>query len=71
MKFMKRYLFVFKNHVILMVIFLAGIIVSSETNGKLSSVTTVLTGILMIYAAIVFTFWIINTPSKKSKDDVL
>ena len=68
---MKRYLFVFKNHVILMVIFLALIIVSSETNGKLSSVTTVLTGILMIYAAIVFTFWIINTPSKKSKDDVL
>ncbi len=54
-----------------MVIFLAGIIVSSVTNGKLSSVTTVLTGILMIYAAIVFTFWIINTPSKKSKDDVL
>lgn len=68
---MKRYLFVFKNHVILMVIFLALIIVSSVTNGKLSSVTTVLTGILMIYAAIVFTFWIIKTPSKKSKDDVM
>ena len=68
---MKRYLFVFKNHVILMVIFLALIIVSSVTNGKLSSVTTVLTGILMIYAAIVFTFWIIKTPSKKSKDNVM
>lgn len=68
---MKRYLFVFKNHVILMVIFLALIIVSSVTNGKLSSVTTVLTGVLMIYAAIVFTFWIIKTPAKKSKDDVM
>ena len=68
---MKRYLSVFKNHVIIMVVFLALIIVSSVTNGKLSSVTTVLTGVLMIYAAIVFTFWIIKTPARKSKDEVL
>ena len=68
---MRRYLSVFKNHVIIMVVFLALIIVSSVTTGKLSTITTVLTGVLMIYAAIVFTFWIIKTPSKKGKDDVL
>lgn len=54
-----------------MVVFLALIIFSSLTSGKLSSVTTVLTGVLMIYAAIVFTLWIIKTPSKKSNDEVL
>ena len=70
-KIMRRYLSVFKNHVIIMVVFLALIIFSSLTSGKLSSVTTVLTGVLMIYAAIVFTLWIIKTPSKKSNDEVL
>ena len=65
----RRYLSVFRNHVIIMVLFLALIIVSSITQGKLSVYTSVLTGILMIYAAIVFTIWIIKTPSKKNKDE--
>ncbi len=52
-----------------MIVFLVLIIVSSITRGKLSSVTSVLTGILMIYAAIVFTAWIIKTPSKKNRDE--
>jgi Ca2+/Na+ antiporter len=65
----RRYLSVFRNHVILMLLLLALIIFSSRTNGRLSVYTSVFTGILMIYAAIVFTIWIIRTPSKKNKDE--
>jgi len=65
----KKYLSVFRNHVIIMVIFLVLIVISSRTTGKLSVVTSVLTGILMIYAAIVFTIWIIKTPAKRNKDE--
>lgn len=65
----KRYLSVFRNHVILILICLILTVVSSRTNGKLSTYTSVFTGLLLIYAAIVFTIWIIKTPSKRNKNE--
>lgn len=65
----RRYLSVFRNHVFLILILLALIIVSTVTQGKISTYTATFTGIVMIYAAIVFTVWIIRTPSKKNNDE--
>ena len=64
----KRYLSVFKNHLFLLVIIIALIIISSLTKGKIAVVTSTIAGIAMIYAGISFVIWLIKTPAKKDKD---
>lgn len=64
----KRYFSVFKNHLFLLVIIIALIIISSITKGKTAVVTSTLAGIAMIYAGISFVIWLIKTPAKKDKD---
>ncbi len=64
----KRYLSVFKNHLFLLVIIIALIIISSLTKGKTAVVTSTIAGIAMIYAGISFVIWLIKTPAKKDKD---
>jgi len=65
---LRRYLSVFKNHVFLLVLIVALVIVSSLTKGKTAVVTSTIAGIVMIYAGISFVIWIIKTPAKKDKD---
>lgn len=68
---LRRYLSVFKNHVFLLILIVALVIVSSLTKGKTAVVTSTIAGIVMIYAGISFVIWIIKTPAKKDKDSGL
>ncbi len=68
---LRRYLSIFKNHVFLLVLIVALVIVSSLTKGKTAVVTSTIAGIVMIYAGISFVIWIIKTPAKKDKDSGL
>jgi hypothetical protein len=51
-------------------VLIALVIVSSITKGQISVVTSYAAGVLMIYAAISFIYYIIKTPAKKSKEEV-
>ncbi len=67
---MNRYLSVLKRHIVIFIILVALVVVSSVTTGKISVITSYAAGILMIYAAISFVYYIIKTPAKKSKEEV-
>ncbi len=68
---LKRYLPIFKNHLFLLAVIIALVIISSRTKGKTAVVTSTIAGIVMIYAAITFIVWLIKTPAKKDKDSGL
>jgi len=65
-----RLLPVFKKHIIVIILLIGLVITSSVTTGKLSTVTSVMAGLLMIGVGISLTYWIIRTPSKKRKEEV-
>ena len=67
---LRRYLFLFRSHLIILGILVALVIISSVTRGTTASTTSIIAGVLMIYAAITFIAWIIRTPSSKNKDAV-
>jgi beta-lactamase regulating signal transducer with metallopeptidase domain len=66
---LRRYLSVFKKHLIWLIVIVALIIVSSLTRGRIANITAIATGIVMIYAGISFVIWIVKTPAKKDKDE--
>jgi len=67
----RKYLSVFKSHVIILSLLVILVIISSVTRGTTATTTSVLAGIVMIYAGITFFIWIIKTPAKKSKEEVV
>ncbi len=67
----KRYLSVFKSQVFLILLIIGLIIASSVTTGKTAVTLSILAGVAMILEGISFFIWIIKTPAKKSKDEVV
>jgi uncharacterized membrane protein YobD (UPF0266 family) len=67
---LRRYLFVFKSHLIILGVLVILVIISSVTRGTTAATTSILAGIVMIYAAITFIAYIIRTPSKKDTQDI-
>jgi hypothetical protein len=65
---LKRYLWIFKNHLFLLLVIIALVIVATKTTGRTAIVTSTIAGIVMIYAAFRFILWIIRTPARKDKD---
>lgn len=66
-----RYLKVFKRKIILLIIIIALIVVSSVTKGKVATIASTVTGILLILIAIYYIIWIFKTPTTKEKDEAL
>ena len=67
---MIRLLSVFKRHILILGILITLVVVSSISKGQTAVVTSTLAGLLMIYAAISFTFYILKTPSRKNKEEI-
>lgn len=68
---LKRYLWVFKNHIFLLIVIITLVIISTKSTGKTAIIINTIAGVVMIYAAFRFILWIIRTPSKKDKDEGL
>ncbi len=66
-----RYFKVYRKQIILLVIIFALVYISSVVKGNIAKTTSVIAGILMIYAAITFVLWIIKTPVKKDNDQIV
>jgi amino acid permease len=66
-----RYFKVFRKNLLLIIIIVVLIVVSSVTKGKTAKTTSILAGITMIYLGIRFIIWIIRTPVKREKDEVV
>jgi hypothetical protein len=65
----KRYFWVFKNHLFLLILIIVLVIIATRSTGKTAVVMSTIAGIVMIYAAFRFILWIIKTPAKKDKDE--
>lgn len=65
----KRYFNVFRNHLMILVLLVATILVSEVTSGVVSVVATVTAGIIMIYAAIYFAVWLLKRPTTSVKEE--
>jgi amino acid permease len=66
---LSRYLKVFWRKIVLLVVIIALIIISSKTKGRVATLTSVATGILLIIVGIYYTYWILKTPTRKEKDE--
>jgi amino acid permease len=68
---LRKYFFLFKSHLIILALLVILVIISSITRGTTATTTSIIAGILMIYAGITFFVWIIKTPTKKTKEEVV
>ncbi|MDQ6812280.1 MAG: hypothetical protein M3040_00860 [Bacteroidota bacterium] len=64
-----RYLKVFKRKIVVLILIVILIVVSSVTKGKLATILSTITGILLIVTAIYYIVWILKTPTTKEKDE--
>jgi len=64
-----KYIKIFWRNILLFAIIIALVIVSSKTQGKTSTITATLAGVVMIYLAAKFILYIIKTPIKTEKDE--
>ena len=66
-----RYIKLYKKQILLLILIIALVYISSVVKGNIAKTTSVIAGILMIYAGITFVLWIIKTPIKKDNDQIV
>lgn len=66
----RRYLNVFKNHVVVMIMLVVLICVSELSTGTIATIAKVATGLLMIYVAINYAMWLLKAPIAKANEEL-
>jgi predicted CDP-diglyceride synthetase/phosphatidate cytidylyltransferase len=66
----RRYFNVFKNHVYILLMIVVLICTAEFTEGAVSTISKVLTGMLMIYSAISYTIWLIKSPTHVKEENL-
>jgi hypothetical protein len=67
----KRYFNIFKSHIAILILIVTLIFVSEFTTGTVSLVAKLITGALLIYAAISYTIWLIKAPTAQIPEENL
>ncbi len=67
----KRYFNVLKSHVAILILIIALICTSEFTSGTVSMIARIVTGVLLIWAAISYAVWLVKAPTAKVKEENL
>jgi hypothetical protein len=67
----KNYVNVSKSHVLLVVTLIALICIGELSDGAVSMVARIATGVVMIYVAISYALWLLKSPTAKIPEENL
>lgn len=65
----RRYFSVFKTHFYLLAVLIVLVVISSVTIGLISTITSIMAGLVMIIFGIAMTLWILKTPAKRTNEE--